>query len=260
MSSHQAPEVDLPYYFNQSQDVETIFGTGHDAPFLDLPAVVILQNSMDQVQTDQAVPSEQVARQLWTEYTELVKETLRSYNIDVEAGPILPCEDTRSLSLLYDMFNRTLFNSELPPPRETGDHGQHPGLKLGWAYELPNTALGVTHHGPNDVPIELLILKPRERRYLSGSDALLAMSTLLHEMCHVYESLRVCWCQSCGRSRTGHGNAFLFLAWLVENAANQTFPFLGRFDLNRRNSWIQENQAREDALRREHSDNGTNPK
>ncbi|KAL9002373.1 MAG: hypothetical protein Q9188_004685 [Gyalolechia gomerana] len=288
MAYYQPPEVEGPYFVDVLRGVEATFTTQGNFPFLELPAVTILQSIIDQ-----PAPSGQRTQDEWRIlYTDAVERWLEDQNIDIEADDeclILPCDTPDFLILLYDMFNRVFFNGELPSPLfDTADEGrllghgtnptdqtfgqrivngfetddyvapfrgdgifnpqipvydrdplQQPGLKIAWADFLFN-AVGLTHYDPIQIQI---LREPPGKQYLSGTEALQVISVLLHEMCHVYLSLNITRYESCDWGKTGHGNAFLFLAWLVENAANKTYGFLGRFDLNQIGSWFVEERA-----------------
>lgn len=120
------------------------------------------------------------------------------------------------------------------------------------------TALGKTVSNDDWQPIKVLLLRqPSKQDYITGPKVVAVKEVLLHEMCHVYERDNMCWCVSCEPQghpymrgeRTGHGNTFLFHAWLVERSANQAFGVEGRFNLKHRDAYDMEQQARKDVWR-----------
>lgn len=218
---------------------------------------------------------------------------------DDENGPVVPTHNAAALVCLYMFFNAKFFDNSLPPilPRSiqqaksfnnlidginyglgirtfdcrtnetvqtygSSSSSNRPpsGIEIDWADSLEDDALGRTSFTTLD-DIEISILrKSNGKEYVSGADAMEVLSTLLHEMCHVFDVIHLCHCQDCNpggihgiqTSCTGHSNSFFYLACLVERAANQTFGFLGRFDLNLTSTWEYEDCRWQESLNNGH--------
>ena len=157
---------------------------------------------------------------------------------------ILPCKTPAFLVDYYHTFNRLFFQYQLPPT-----------ISLEWTTSLwPPSFLGRTLRNSMGWPYKILIYRPfKKNEYLAGDDFVRTLSTLLHEMCHVYLAINICLCHLCSslepalglaHGRTGHGKSFLYLAWLVERAANDILSDLGTFDLG-----LEQSRRIEDAAR-----------
>ncbi|KAL8837765.1 MAG: hypothetical protein Q9170_002416 [Blastenia crenularia] len=215
--------------------------------------------------TTQPLPGQETALPEWKAFSnDLVREWAKPKKIDMDEleEPILPLDTDFFLIQTYITCNRLFFHNKLPPPRSNANgtaEEDQPGIKIEWSNDLGPKTLGLINGDVNGQPIRIRILRRKPTQHcLTGADAIAAISHLLHEMCHAYELANFCWCHDCEingppsikRGRTGHGNHFHFLGWLVERAANHAFGAIGSFDLKSKSGLIMEQKARRKVWRK----------
>ncbi|KAI4185796.1 MAG: hypothetical protein L6R41_003911 [Letrouitia leprolyta] len=182
---------------------------------------------------------------------------------ETEEEVILLNEDLKLTNILLGIDTSSQYTKESAPAYGSSSHQQR-GIELEWS-DMPGVS-GETEFDRDDrddrIPAQITILRKalgKKNRYPSGADAIQVINVLLHEMCHAYDLLNVCGCPDCNlggtsgfqTSDSGHHNSWLYLAWLVEMAANRAFGFLGTFDLNREKVWVIEELQWEEDLQRE---------
>lgn len=200
-------------------DPGDVLSKHYHTPMSDLPIMQWLASASD----PWSVLSEdrQAGLRRWYEY------------IQLWSGAWLGLQGSRFLYLLYNIFNLYFFDNELPV------------IGVRWEVHLPGRR-GMTCLDAARRPYYIIIRRPVIVGGLNTvTSSLEAISTLLHEMCHVYVEMRLCRCQSCEtrpdrNGHYGHGNTWFELVWRVEMEANRVFSQFGYFNLQATVSYHEE--------------------
>ncbi|KAL8948636.1 MAG: hypothetical protein Q9222_005187 [Ikaeria aurantiellina] len=205
---------------------------GH-TPLLNLKPCMFLRDSNRQhPQYAEYVRRKENALQSWRNHNDRMLEWQSGKSSPAargREGPILPFESGEPLGAVFSIFDRYFFNGELEPQ-----------VRVQWVDGLSNNALGRTMWLPVNDGLVIDIKRPlgfeRLEGFCSALGTLEICSTLLHEMCHAYLEVKLCRCPKCEEvplrlGRGGHGNPWLQLAWLVEEANGELRNGGHRFNL-----------------------------
>lgn len=180
------------------------------------------------------------ALDIWNSRISNDRNSLKRFLPDVEHGPprLITSDGGRDLQWFAEVLGDYVFQGQLRQK-----------IVFKWERHLPG-AFGRTRETarPGVWLVEMLDSSDLGVGFLSGDRAIKVLSTLLHEMLHVFIEYHESDDQQWGSTamqfqceRSGHGNAWLEKALQLQAEANRAFAVKGcRWDLNVKASFKQE--------------------
>lgn len=214
------------YYCDWLPAADDVLSKHQHTPVVQLPAVRSLRAQSRHV--GQTAPMLGQDLENWNIFQDSMRDEWkerRGSEVEIPQGPIL-FDDDDCLEGLFTELNALFFQTDLTDE-----------VEVYWVDSDPDHR-GRTYHNPDTGLMVIEIARPGiSHGCYTGDHSVRIISTLLHEMCHAYVDINICHCDRCEATpyrigRDDHGNPWIEIARLVQEAANRTFRSLGHFELS----------------------------